>query len=1542
MNKVDANQIAAQLRDKALINCIGELVQHGKHDEARFLVEQLSLTNRDELIAQYKLIPGDDRRIELTDPSRVTQVIKPNDDAQALFALALSHHKNGDHARAVEVYQQILARNPNHIGAWQNLGTLRNEKRDIDGAIDAYRHALTLDPENASLRANFAEILRRMGDLEAAADEVAHAIELNPDNYHARFNGAIIEAERGRFDEAISHYRRAAILNPASPQPHEYLGALQLRLGDNAQAEVHYRNAMLRDPVNAKLHFGLALALLGQGRLSEGWPEWEFRVHCDHFETGLLRSLRGRAWRGENLAGKRILVVTEQGFGDTFMFARYLPGLRQQGAFVILLCQPALIEIMRGCAGIDLLIAKPDREEPDIHYDYYVWMMSLPVRHATTHATVPRSIPYLRADRARVEKWEQLLAAYPGIKIGLVWAGNPHNRLDLHRSVALSKLEPLLTIPNTTFFSLQFGNSSLDPIAPHLRERLVDLSGMLDLDARFVDSAAVMETLDLIITVDTSTCHLAGALGRPVWTLLAKVCDWRWTDTGEQSPWYPTMRLFRQQRANEWEEVIGRVAGALETFVNEKKASMKSVSSVEPIAGIANLNVVSTPNDPIAWCRRGTHLHRAGHLEQAIECYRAALNIDPDHWETRHLLGLAYYQKGDIRRALKHILKALEQYPDYPDAHSNIGLVFESISDYERATEHYLRAIELNPKHLEAHINLGGLKYKQGELHTALHYLNGALRLNQRSSRAHNNIGVIQLALGHVERAIEHFEHALAADPYFADAHNNMGNARKQLGQLDEAVAAYQRAIDNDSSLAVAHWNRALIWLSQGHLDKGWDAYEWGRRCGERHTRQTPYPEWDGASLQGKHILVYGEQGVGDEIFFSRFLTPILQQTLQTYVYCDTRLIPLLSRSFPNLTCLPKTNQAMEESNTLHIDYSCPLGSLPRYLCRSRDQVNSFSSPFLLPDAGRVDLWKQRYRKLSNKLKVGIAWRGGKSADQKSQRSIPLIQWHSLLLASHADFICLQHGDCAEEISQFTRHTGVAINTWPESDPLHNLDDFAAQIAALDLVIAVDNSTVHLACALGQETWILVPIAADFRWQALGNTTPWYPTARLFRQTTFQHWENELNEIAAKLQERTNLTAARACGPTAMNVHPTRSFLDTPILVVGAPRSGTSLLTGILERCGAWLGATVPGDEPNPKGYFENELLRDLNKQVLADLGWDPLGVDPLPQSNPPELSTFRDAVIYRLRLQGYTGQAPWAFKCVKTPLLWRLWHNAFPHAQWIIVRRDPKEVVQSVLRSSFFQSREHDQAWWEKWLSSFNTYLADLASKANFIREISTTGVIHGDLIALQTLIADLRLVWSEANVRSFIDPTLWGRRDYSNQAKRSTLHSFVDRPAPQVIRNTTLAAQIESHAYKVLLAGDLAQSDELCRRWLAADPLSDEAYRLLGSSACQRREWQRAIEYFQNGLSYRPASSQLHYNLGVALYQCGRYTEAVASYRTATAIKSDYIEAWENLAASLAAAGEYRHAAELYRQLVRTAPLRVASQQALSTLERMLVTHP
>jgi len=320
------------------------------------------------------------------------------------------------------------------------------------------------------------------------------------------------------------------------------------------------RQAIAINPNFAEGHFNLGIALLECGDFEQGWPEYEWRQKCSEFNAS-FRRFSQPLWSGEEFRGRTILLHAEQGLGDTIQFIRYLPMLVRRGGRVLVEVQPALMGLLRQMRGVHQWIP---RGEPLPGFDVQCPLLSLPRLFATTVRTIPADVPYLLADPALVESWRQNLSTnVPGIKVGLAWAGNPEHKRDAMRSISLDRLAPLASVRGATFISLQKGGSALQSDQPPEGLRLVNFSAELH---DFADTAALMANLDVVIAVDTAIAHLAGAMGKPVWTLLPFAPDWRWLVDRKDSPWYPSMRLFRQPRIGDWGTVIGSVAGRLESL----------------------------------------------------------------------------------------------------------------------------------------------------------------------------------------------------------------------------------------------------------------------------------------------------------------------------------------------------------------------------------------------------------------------------------------------------------------------------------------------------------------------------------------------------------------------------------------------------------------------------------------------------------------------------------------------------------------------------------------------------------------------------------------------------------------------------------------------------------------------------------------------------------------------------------------------------------------------------------------------------------------
>ncbi len=291
-----------------------------------------------------------------------------------------------------------------------------------------------------------------------------------------------------------------------------------------------------------------------------------------------------------------------------------------------------------------------------------------------------------------------------------------------------------------------------------------------------------------------------------------------------------------------------------------------------------------------------------------------------------------------------------------------------------------------------------------------------------------------------------------------------------------------------------------MIHLLRGELGTGWDEYEWRLRHGPS-PRPIALNRWDGTSLAGRSLLVLSEQGIGDQVMFGSCLPQVAREAAGCLVECDPRLVPLFARSFPNVTAVAKSARPTENPAVAPCDVYDFWGSLPRFV---RRQVDDFpaTAAYLKPEPGLVAKWQSRLARLGGALKVGISWRGGKDAETRRQRSIPLELWRPILQVPGVRFVNLQYGSSAAEAALVRNRFDIPLDDGADCDPLLDLDDFTAKIAALDLVLSVDNSTVHLAAAIGRSVWTLLPFCSDWRWMLEGETTPWYPTMRLLRCRT--------------------------------------------------------------------------------------------------------------------------------------------------------------------------------------------------------------------------------------------------------------------------------------------------------------------------------------------------------------------------------------------------------------------------------------------------------
>ena len=470
-------------------------------------------------------------------------------------------------AEAEQAYVKAIAIDPMLTSAQAGLGRMLQAKGDMAGAERVLRQILQLNPQDPGVFYNLGHLYAQQQLLDKAESCFHQALQIKPDFAEAWIDLGNLTQNQGRHDEAMSCYQQALACAPKNPDAHFNLGVLYQRQGKLASALASFDQAIANRPEFVDAHWYKSFICLLQGDYSRGWEEYEWRLRQ---KKNVPRPFHQPVWDGSPLDGRTILVHDEQGYGDTFQFVRYLRQVQAYGGQVVFECHHQLAAVLRGCDGYDELVERiSPLDVPTTSFDVQIHLMSLPHVLKTRFDNIPRDFPYIKADPVRVERWRMRIAGDKRYKVGVAWAGSPRHTNELNRSCALAEFAPLGEVAGVSFYSLQKGSGSEQADTPPAGIKLVRMDKELDEDARFVDTAALMENLDLIISIDTSIVHLAGALGRPVWTLLCATPDWRWLLERSDSVWYPNMRLFRQPQPNDWRSVFTQVSKALATTVRQ-------------------------------------------------------------------------------------------------------------------------------------------------------------------------------------------------------------------------------------------------------------------------------------------------------------------------------------------------------------------------------------------------------------------------------------------------------------------------------------------------------------------------------------------------------------------------------------------------------------------------------------------------------------------------------------------------------------------------------------------------------------------------------------------------------------------------------------------------------------------------------------------------------------------------------------------------------------------------------------------------------------
>jgi len=529
------------------------------------------------------------RALELLDQAMQKHPSHP--DAYLNLGVILEQH--GQTKEAIDAYTASLEADPNQVLARLNLGNAFAHLGQARSAIEAYDLVLKKDPINVDALCNKGLTLKNAGEMDLAEATLRRAVQVAPTAEQAWANFALVLRMTGKPDEAFHAYEQALKINPTSPKTlnnlavlHRWQGNLEQaesicrsvlkthpdvvevlnNLGDILQAQgrldearTAFDRVLTLDPAHPEGHHNLAVLLLLSGDFKNGWRHYEWRWLAKDFPSE-RRNFPQPMWAGEALAGQTILLYVEQGLGDAIQFVRYAAMVEARGGKVVVECPRPLKRLFETVNGVDHVVARGN-ELPK--FDVQCPFLSLPGLLSPDLQQIPHNVPYFSLSDEEAQVWHQRLKDCDGLKIGLVWAGSPHHTNDRERSIALDLYAPLADVAGCTFVNLQIGPSSEQ--VQNASFPLIDLTADI---VDYADTAALVSQLDLIITVDTSVAHVAGALGKPVWVLLPQAPDWRWLVNREDSPWYPTMKLYRQPKRRDWASVLGRVKDDLQKMAD--------------------------------------------------------------------------------------------------------------------------------------------------------------------------------------------------------------------------------------------------------------------------------------------------------------------------------------------------------------------------------------------------------------------------------------------------------------------------------------------------------------------------------------------------------------------------------------------------------------------------------------------------------------------------------------------------------------------------------------------------------------------------------------------------------------------------------------------------------------------------------------------------------------------------------------------------------------------------------------------------------------
>ena len=994
---------------------------------------------------------------------------------ESILKQGAEHHRSGNLDAALRSYENVLAIDSNQADALHLLGVIQAQSKRPNDAISLISRAIQERPRFSEALFNLGRIYQAQNKPQEAINTFVRAARFQEGYTKAWLGLGMVYADVGMYEEALSAFEAGLICAPDSEALHDAICRAYKYQGSFDKCIAAADRGLSKQPSSARLWIHRSEACFVLGQLEDGWRAYRWRSkHPDNVNRP--RNYKLQQWEGEDLQGKTVLVITEQGPGETFMFASMLPEVIRDAKKCIVVTSARLMPILqRSFPEIDVL-DELTTTEPPRNVDYQISLVDLGQWLRPTWDSFPEQDRHIIADPERVSLYRDRYTKHcrGNLIVGIAWRTQGVDMAEA-KSLPLEAWKPFFCTPGVTFVSLQYGDTRQeieDFCSSHDFEILCEpgLDPLTDLEGHLAQIGA----MDLVISTSNTAAHAAGSMGITTWCLLSeKLGDglrWQWFYEQDRSPWYNRTHLYRQVRRNDWSETVTN-------------------ATIDLVKYRASQDLKLNTHDHLL--QLGLNQWRSGQLNaMGLFSREAILQGSNSATAYQHVARWLCF-RNEPQEGLKTIDRAIYDH----DLAENSGLRLEraaclmQLSQFEEATNDLLLAFDEKNLDSSYWLQLSQAYRLAGQSNDAVNAIDTALELAPNNNKALYLKARLLIDCGHMQEAVTILNTMVALDP----------------------------------SNVAASSARGIAYLGAGDFGNGWPLYQERLRKSTANISYARFPHavWQGEKLGGARVLVWTEQGIGEEILLSTIMPDLIEKTGSVILLCSKRMVPLYKRSFPEINVEERLEPLCLAAVSPEIDFQMSLSDLGSAL---RPNIESFKqcppSATLTADSALTQRFRYRYRSSAgDRPLVGLSWHSS-SPEIGPLKSLPTHLAAKLVEKSNAFFVSVQASPNPEDIKRLSEAGGKRFIHDPDVEATESMEIAIAQMAALDYVVTVSNTAAHIAGALAIPTALLVPPKAGRHWYWLrgSETSLWYGSVRLIETDESSKWADSIDTLVNEIR----------------------------------------------------------------------------------------------------------------------------------------------------------------------------------------------------------------------------------------------------------------------------------------------------------------------------------------------------------------------------------------------------------------------------------------